>query len=97
MLLPIELFHVCVRYVSGSTSRISDIRRDPGTGPRPERTEQGRAGRESFRVGYVPARQPRASAARAPARAPAAVWLSLGTGSARLAGSASNVARGRRV
>ena len=67
MLLPIELFHVCVRYVSGSTStsRTSD-----GTGPRPERTEQGRAGRESFRVG-VRSREaaPRVRRARAGAGA----------------------------
>lgn len=68
MLLPIELFHVCVRIHID----ISDIRRDrPAAGA----DEQGRAGRESFRVGYVvvmphgcrcnvPARQPRASAAR---------------------------------
>ena len=95
MLLPIELFHVCVRIHID----ISDIRRDrPAAGA----DEQGRAGRESFRVavGYVvvmvvvvtflrgsPARPPRAPAWR----------LALGTGSARLAGSASNVARGRRV
>ena len=34
MLLPIELFHVCVRIHID----ISDIRRDPG--PRPERTSR---------------------------------------------------------
>jgi hypothetical protein len=71
MLLPIELFHVCVRIHID----ISDIRRDrPAAGA----DEQGRAGRESFRVavGYVvvmvvvvtflrgsPARPPRAGVA----------------------------------
>ncbi len=85
MLLPIELFHVCVRI----RIDISDVRRDRyGTG----------SGRAPGRRSRVPSRFPRAPRVR---RAPA--WrLADRSGSgywvcASLAGSASNVARGRRV
>lgn len=97
MLLPIELFHVCVRIHID----ISDIRRDP-PGPRPERTSRDVPDASRSASGtIVPARQPRASAARRRGD-----WR-LGSGSghwvcatARLAagrGLCVHVARGRRV